>query len=805
MRPLKRKGHALLTVVGMFAIMSILVVAMINGVMTSYKLTRNSNDRLETFYSADSGLEIAYNELISVVKNAIEVGYEKVESLRNDGPPIDANRNLINTSQEGWENEVFRAEYKAYLENNLEIAVDNVKHNSPIYDKFERDGRIIQVEAKMEEPIKDEASTNDSNAIKKKEQIGVNLKSTFENKDGKSREVEVDYDIVIPDYGIKEIFAKTTGNKNIFSYIVAADGNMDMELDTSFDIYGDMWVQGGEQRDKKDPVSNGLLIRDVGEQSAVTWHGDIGTNGTIEIRDSNFDVPKNDNTDYNFYAKNFKYTGNPKTWAKRNLFSKSPLGEGDAQNNYGLNLHVYNDFIFDGTNTDVNLKSFYGLNDITDNNYLNPDEEPKVASSMIIESEDFGGIDIKTGGTAKTSSNISIGNETAILGTAYLNIAENPFEKNEFFKTGESVVINRHSSPYTYRGYTENEYLYKYKGKLHIIDKFYKNGSYNDLTIVDKVGLVKEFYNKNINLGTEKDKIVGLGKGFKVNENNLLTAGVVYNDGKIIQGHNEKVASTIEEKRKKFSDEVYYMRDSSANIIEQDFKRGKVVNTVGGSFNWDEVRKIVTNGDILDDEGILFDRDDNEHNLKNGGTIFRGHPEKTMVGKVAPGISLPGMNHAKVNVILNYSDNELVLTYGEEVPDEERLDGKIYVDLEPEDIAGVLYMHPTVIISKGDILMKKNKLPPLSNGILPNTPLNLRTLMYTAEDLKFDIEATTSIVGNYFARDTTLNDLFKAFFTNTQGVGRSFTGILGGKQSEEVEKVVNAEDLIKKGEWKLNK
>lgn len=786
MRNLKRKGNALLTVIGMFAIMSILVVAMINSVMTSYKLTRDSNDRLETFYSADSGLEIAYNEIINVVNNAIDKGYEKVDAIKGGVSKLDINRNFVDTSQNGWENKVFQEAYKDYLKQNIEIAIDNVKHNSVIYDEFLRNGKVIKVQAKVDQI--------------KVETIGLNIKSTFDNEEGKSRKVEVDYSIDIPQYGIKEFFRDARGNSNIFDYIFAADGNVDLKLNASFNVLGDMWVQGGELRDRNDPLSNGILLTDEGINSTITWHGDIATNGTVDIRDSNLEIPRNNLGNYNIYAKNFRYTGDPKN--KRYLFNKYPLEDEDIQNHKGLNLHVYNDFVFDATNTDMNLKSFYGLNDITDKNYLDPYKEPKVASAMIIESEDFGEVNSSKGKQGNTSSNISIASDTMILGTAYLNIAKNPLSSNEFFKTGESIVINRHSSPYTYRGYTENEYLYKYKGKLHIIDKLYKDGGYKNLTILDKVNLVKEFYSKNLN-SDQKDKMISLGQGFSLNENKTLTTGVAYNGGKIIQGHNEILEEKINKKRSEFSKEVYFMRDEGASVTEDNFRSARVINTVGGNFNWDEVRKVVHAGDIMEGSELLFKREDNEQNIKNGGTIFRGVSDKTLVNKILPNEYIDGLFDAKVNVVLNYSNNDIVLRFNQEVPKEERDPNKIYINLDAKGTAKQ-YMYPTVVISKGNVIVERPKLS-LLNGVTQNGSMAFTALLYTTGNIEFNIEDGPSNVGNYLSDDTKLNRLFKAFFTK-DGLGvRAFNGIFGGRESEEFEKVVNAEDLIKKGEWKLNK
>jgi hypothetical protein len=698
----KRKGNALLTVVGMFAIMSILIVTMINGTMASHQLTRNANNRIETFYSADSGLEIAYNEILSVIKNAIDSGYAEVERLKAAGGGINTEQKLVNIGEEGWDNKVFQTTYKKYLKDNIEIAIDNVTHNSIIYDEFNRDEQVVQVAAQLHEEIQNE----------KKELLPVNLKATFTDEDDKSRAVEVDYDIEVPDYGIKEVLEEVSGNDNIFDYIFAADGNLDIELDSSFNVLGDMWVKGEELRDINDPLSSGILIRDKGINSTLTWHGDIATNGTFDIQNANLSIPNNNNRDstdpnvemgYNIYANDFRYVGNPEK--KRDLFNPIPLeDEYTNPSNEGLNLHVYNDFIFDGTNTDINMKNFYGLNDITDASGINNDGKPKVASSMIIESEDFG----KDSANNLASSKINIASDTMILGTAYLNLSETPLSKNEFFKTGESIVINRHSSPYTYRGYTEEKYLYKYKNNLHMIDKLYKDGEYQDLKIHEKVNIVEEFYNSQIKDTNKENEIEGLAKGMNLNSNKIYTAGVVYNNGKLVNLKNYTMSRSIEGKRKEFAREVYFMGDAKASVTEEDFSKQNVETTVVNNFNWNAIRKIVESGHIYDTDKktILFERENNEHNLSNGGAIFKGISTKTLATTILgrPIGIFPAED--KINIIFNYSDNELVLRHNQPFSIEEKEEKKIYINLDKVHNHN---MTPTLVISKGPVTVERIK------------------------------------------------------------------------------------------------
>ncbi|MGL4761757.1 MAG: pilus assembly PilX N-terminal domain-containing protein [Sarcina sp.] len=775
MKHSKKSGSVLLVVVGMFAVLSVITISVITSVMGSYKLTRTSNERIEKFYSADSGLEIAYNKTIEVVQNAIDRGYEKVEEIKKGETLLDINRDVVDTTKEGWENEVFQKEYKQYLENNLEIAIDNVSHNSLIYDEFARGEEIIKVEADLHEVIIKE----------EKENIPLHLKSKFTSKDQKEREVEVDYDIKVPNYGIKEILEDVKGNSNIFDYIFAADGNLDIELAASFNVLGDMWVKGGELRDDEDLLSKGILVSEKHVNSKIEWHGDIATNGTLDLDDIGIDIPRDNNKNYNIYANDFRYVGDPDK--KRYLFSSRVLGDEDVQNNYGANLHLYNDFIFNGTNTHVNLKNFYGLNDITSDELET--KNPKVASSMIIESEDIGDLE------SEKNSQINIAGETMILGTAYLNLALNPVNNNDFFKTGESIVINRQSSPYTYRNYTEKEYLYKYKDKFHMVDKLYKNGDYTELTITDKVELVREFYKNELKNPSVENDILDVANGINLNEEKVFTTGVAYDEGNIVKGDNEEVFGIVGEKRKKYAKEVYLMRNG--DVTEDDFAKKEVQSTVSSNFNWEAIEKLVQGGNILDvdKKTVLFEKDVDTHNLRNGGTIFRGVSEKVVGSTILGDYIGIFPTTDKINLVFNHTDNELVLRHNQPFEDNEKEDGKIYINL---DLVNTHNMTPTLIISKGPVTLEKKS--GVGSGFMEFT-----ALVYTAGDLKFDIDDGPCNVGNYAAKDSKLNELFKKFFAE-DGLGNIILGdIIGSTKFESFEKIVNAEDLIEKGKWKLTK
>ena len=152
----RKKGSILVMVVCLGAFLSVIIMSLMLVTTNGHALRKEENTRIENFYSADSGLEIASNEIVKVIKKAIDSGEniikEKIENLESH-PEIDI-------TVEGWEQKAFKKEFEEYIDKELEKAIDNVcigntendmngktTDLSKIYNNFRREGVEIKVDA----------------------------------------------------------------------------------------------------------------------------------------------------------------------------------------------------------------------------------------------------------------------------------------------------------------------------------------------------------------------------------------------------------------------------------------------------------------------------------------------------------------------------------------------------------------------------------------------------------------------------------------------------------------------------------
>lgn len=750
----KKKGSSLLVTVCMFAILSIIIMSILAMTTAGFKLRKDESKRIENFYGADSGIEIAYAEIQNVILEAIKSGNKLVDDITKDSTVLGPDNQPVDKTKDNWENDIFKKQYEKYIEENLEDAIDNV--NAPnistnptqIYLKYIREGKEIKVDARR---------------------IGTSktweLISNFTDKENKERQVSVNYDIETPEYGIDAKKIATPADLSILDYIIAVDGNMDLKIRGAFNALGDMWVKGGNLRDEKDSLSSGILIEEMQQGASIAFHGNIATMNTLDIENSNVSTVAERDKHYNIYANDLRYTNNDSK--TRLLF---PYNTG------AVNINLYNDFIFNANNTTVNMNSLYGLSDIDtlgNLEYGNKDEL-KTSSSIIVNSKDFG-----------TGSKISIKDETVMLGTAYLNLSDNGYinpNPSTWYKSGESIVINRNTSPYTYRNYIKN-YEYKYKNKLHMIDKILKEQVYNDLTILEKSNLVKDYFNS-----TDGDaglvELKELANGIDLNK--VYSAGVMYDQGSIAVNNVNEPERKIAQKKKEYANEVFFMGANKDATVDDFNNKQKAYKTVENSFNWKGIEKLIKGGDILDDENnIIFEKKSNTDLMNQGVAVFKS---KKTVKDITGEQNI--ISDFKVNMILNYSDKDLVVT---PTPIEigKQDENKIYVTLENDSSDGSK-TYPTIIISKGGIELIKNY-----------HFWEIYGLFLTTENLS--IEGDSMNFGNYATDVTLINRLFKKIF-EIGGIGDIIVGDIFDTEKVVISEVsINTNELIKNHKWKLIK
>ncbi|MGL4454008.1 MAG: hypothetical protein ACRCTZ_22895 [Sarcina sp.] len=801
MRYTKKKGSTLIVVVCLCAFLSVLTLSIMLVTTGGFKLRKDENKRIENFYSADSGIEIAKSEIVKVIEEAIQKGNELVDMIvvrPMDFPQFD-------TSKENWEQEPFKMTFEDYISDNMEKRIDNTitPVETKIYEPFKRDNIEIKVDAKNNGTFEEDKIIVDVDGVVKA--LGDylkpryqkwELKSNFTDKNDKEREVVVNYKVKTPDYG------KTSGeavpNMNIFDYIMAIDGNLNIKSDGSFDALGDMWIGGTSQKEGRadlfDLYSPAVsLVGGTKGNASFNWQGDIVTGKDMLVDDTNLTVN-------NIYADDFIFRG-----------------EGEKIDIKG-DLLLSNDLIFDAKNTKLNMQNLYALDEfdeMQDNQSIKDTTAPKdywgKSSSIIVSSEDFG-----------VGSNINIAKDAYVLGTAYLQL-----DKGKEYKTGESIAINKLSEPYTNRkftesGYSEEEYLYKYLNPLHILDKKIENGEAVELDIGEKVGIVKKYFEDKVS--NENKVLIGdVFKGLKV-DNETYSSGILYDDGVLKDRNGSYGACECEDKHKdkvkckinKFAQEAYNMGGKLSNSeAEMAFKNKKLDKSisVSNSFNWQFIKdNLMTEKTLKNKSGdVVFDRVESYPNSSTNPevAIFRS---RGTVQETIPNLKDNYFSARKINIIFNISSS---LGSGGEPIKKGR---EIHFDkISSMKVKGnkvtlpLSYINPnTVPIEKpeeDDVIEFGNDLTLIiSDGDINviqgfDTHWEVRGMFYTNQNLNLVAE-TGMTFGNFGVPNfIDMNLVFKSLF------GEVIGGVVDGGIIDQGngENVTNAPDLLEQQDWNLIK
>ena len=82
----KKKGSSILITVGMFAMLSILIMSVLAMTTSGYSLRIKNNKRIENFYAADSGLEISQKVLHDYLGKVVKASLNKVDEYVQSKP-----------------------------------------------------------------------------------------------------------------------------------------------------------------------------------------------------------------------------------------------------------------------------------------------------------------------------------------------------------------------------------------------------------------------------------------------------------------------------------------------------------------------------------------------------------------------------------------------------------------------------------------------------------------------------------------------------------------------------------------------
>lgn len=768
----KKSGSSLVVVVCMFAILSIIIVSIMAMTTTGYKLRKTENSRIENFYGADSGIEIAYAEMQKVITIAIEEANTLVDDAIAGRVVEYPTGIVIDKTVSDWKNKLFKLKYENYIKDNLEKAIDNVDATpkSTIYANYKRDGQEIQMDAIPKVVGKIDA---------------WELKSNFKDKDNKDRQVNVDYELKTPDYGV--ITSNKNGEKsNLLDYAIATDGNLYMNTEGDLDLYGDVWVNGKEDSDDK--LERGIHINALKKGNyAIDWIGKIVTRGALNIKA----------TDINFYDKIYSRDLSVTGENKINKSHNTKLG-----NIKSNNIYVYNDFIFNSDNTEMIIGDYYGLNDIR--NYKKPNGaivnenalKTDRSSAMIINSKDFG-----------NKENI-IANDIYLAGTAYLGgISKTDNLRN--YESGESIVINRNTQAYTSRNYEEEKYLYSYKKPLHIIDKIYQAtlDDYKELTLNEKIELVEEYYgikDASINVNNKVKEANG------IKAKNIYSTGVSYANGMAYKSDKD-IFNRIKDKQDEFVKEVF-LRNSRA-VERDDFWNKPEDITVDGSINWGEIQKLTAKEKIYNTDSGDYEAGSelvmtrvigksaeyaafkSEKSIENIiDWIFKDAIKKAKEEDLKPGqnghesalrkeieLTINDIKNKKLNLIFNLTDKEI------SVSDKGNSSDTNKINVQYDELNDVV-----IVMSKGSIQINAGKAS------------HFYSIGMSSKDLTYNINGSGTLGG--FA---TGENILKYIYENLFNLD-IFDGILDSSgstsgTSDESNTVIEASDLIKQKKWQLVK
>lgn len=796
----KKKGSSILITVGIFAMLSILIMSVLAMTTSGYSLRIKNNKRIENFYAADSGLEISQKVLHDYLGKVVKASLNKVDEYVKSKP----DGKLSQSEKEEKFQEFFKdiilkggtlKDDTGNVIEQLKTVKDEVELPSN-YDSFKRDGKNIEIQSEIKS-LKKDGTEIVIPIIPYKDiyKFSLNVKSNFIDKDNKDREVEVDFDILIPEYGKLLVRSKPLEVPSILNYIVGVDGDYIIDGTGAINVMGDMWVKGNKANKltKYNKYDGGITIKNSQQGTEINWKGNIVTPATLKIENTllvlkNARAVSNENPnevlEQNIYAGNLIIENNQKQ--REPYFGKEH------------NVFVYNDFIMNGTENPISIKNYYGLNDINningkfgiDNTYKN---HLDTSSSMLINN------------LTKNETYFNVENDAYILGASYLDLGD-------AYQTGQSTVINQLTRPYTKRN---DNYIYKYKGNMHIADK---NKETNEsLSLGEKAALVEEYYNDETNSDELK-----LADGFVI-KGNLYNVGAVLAKtkdkkgnftGKINPSNSEKIAEKMEfiiEKQKEYVKEVFNM-GVEGNYTQQDFWNNEVNNSVKDSFNWSEIEELAKTFNTIEGNILRLDPDGEKPIEERKSGIIHLVSDKSIdytMRKAYNEANLPDKKELhplgtygrewinttdKANIILNSTEKIIEIRSTE---------GNSKIEYEKDKIIYKVKIgsQPLLLISKGDIIY--NDLNAVNHNMLISAGSVTQNVAPSGNIGNYATPSQANEIGYEVGQVKLINELFKFTLEDEEIMGEIGDKIFG--QSKIITSAIEVSHLIKSKNWKLNK
>lgn len=506
---------------------------------SDYKSRVNESKRLQNLYKSDSGLDLVYNIILKNSQAAITHSIAKIEEEYKN---VDYTESLYDEINEKFADEFLMYLGKVKDTSDLAKGIEEGKYliedGSGVKTWQENIYQSCGAEIKIKEYIYDSSS----------KKITIKVESTFENPGNNgelknTKTIATSFNVEAPAYKENKVLDVNKKEINIYPVydgkVITADG--DMKVQGQADIIGDIWIKGSEQYSTSPIYTfekyNGGILVDGGTLKVSS--GDIFTAATLSIR-------------------------NKAEVEAENIFSLNTyVGPSITKEDSGENkLTVANDLITDNdlslnsNGSIVNLKNYYGINEYTFTNAVDPAKAAKESSSIIINNE---------------NSTLNISNDAYIMGVAYIDTID------EKYQTGESLAVKGNYLAYSeiVPGY-EDKITLKYYNPLQLVETIENSSS-----VQSKAKYFKEYYDSD-----EKN----VAKTGGVSIANINSVGAVINsDGTVSSGNLIGDTQLIKDLRNSYAINVLsmgYLKEADSKDV---YDAGEVIKTVKKQIDFNNI------------------------------------------------------------------------------------------------------------------------------------------------------------------------------------------------------------------------
>lgn len=535
---MKKKGSTLVTVVIMCALLFTVGGAMITMITSDYKLRVVESKKLQNLYGAESGVDIGYNIIIKTFDIAVQEGNKAVEGKYDE---IQNNSELSSDSEyiKSTLNNLFTDKFKEIISQELKVSIEEGKYvsNTAIPSDSLSGGRYTNVEFNLPEGRKPNLLAD---IVLSEEEDKFNISITSDvissENDKTLRKVQAKYELIIPKYaGFYEENEQVSKYPLWTDKVINIDG--DMEAWGDIEINGDVSVYGNESDIGKNSVvydkyKGGISLENnskINDSTNINFNGNVITSKSLSLRDGAKAIINGDVYSSNVYIGEERFGGNQ--GLNRELIING-------------NAVVNNDLALNARKSNVSIKNFYGINDITTDNDL--DRKARKSSSILVNENE--------------GSQLRIKDSAYIMGVGYIDTKG---EKGSY-GTGESIAVKGNYIAYSTP--IENDEKYN---KENV-----KFGYYQPLQLVEGFvdGINKEFSK------SEYFKAYSEGNIDKLNNGGIILPKITYAAGAIVGKDNETNQEVVVKINPVTPDAYYEVLSKRASYANEIYKMGSLSN-----------------------------------------------------------------------------------------------------------------------------------------------------------------------------------------------------------------------------------